>query len=89
MGWIHGELRYFLDILWNSMKSNYELGYEIRDFDRFGKITQRRIHGIKNNLIWIKIRGDIKEQKLDRKSITKREKCEIKSKINLICDSKL
>ena len=33
------------------------------------------------------IRGDIKEQKLDRKSIAKREKFKIKSKIILIYDS--
>ena len=35
------------------------------------------------------IRGEIKEHKLDRKSITKREKFEVKSKLILIYDSKL
>ena len=58
-------------------------------FDRFGKRTQRQIQKIKNYTIWIKICGEIREQKLDRKSIAKREKSEIKYKINLIYDSKL
>ena len=35
---------------------------EIRENGRIGKITQRRIHGIKNHLIWISIRGEIKER---------------------------
>ena len=34
------------------------------DFDIFRKITQRQIHGIKNQLIWIEIQEEIKEQKL-------------------------
>ena len=38
------------------------------DFDIFRKITQRRIHGIKNHRIWIKIHREINEQKLDRNS---------------------
>ena len=59
------------------------------DFDRFGKRTKKRIHEIKNHSIWINIRREIKEQKLDRKSIAKREKFEIKSKVNQIYDSKL
>ena len=37
------------------------------NFGRFGKQTPRRIHGIKNHSIWIKIRGEIKEKKLERK----------------------
>ena len=43
----------------------------------------------KNHSIWIKIRGEIKEQKLDRKSIANRERSEIKSKVNLIYNFKL
>ena len=43
----------------------------------------------KNHSISIKICKEIKEQKLDGKLITKREKSEIKYKINLIYDSKL
>ena len=35
---------------------------EIRENGGFGKITQRRIHEIKSHLIWISIRGEIKEQ---------------------------
>ena len=48
------------------------------DFSRYGKRTPRKIHIIKNHLIWIKILGEIKEQKLGRKSIVKREKTELK-----------
>ena len=44
------------------------------DFDKFRKITQRQIHGIKNHSIWIKILREIKEQKLGRKSIARKEK---------------
>ena len=58
-GRIQGELRYFWGILWNLTKSNDEMRWEIRDFDIIGKKTWRRIHGIKNNWIWIKIRGEI------------------------------
>ena len=36
------------------------------DFDIFGKRTRNRIHGIKNHIIWIKIRGEIDEQSLER-----------------------
>ena len=61
-GQIHGEIRDFLEIFWNLIKSDNELEIEIRENDRFRKITQRRIHGIKNHLIWISIRGEIKEQ---------------------------
>ena len=59
------------------------------DFDIFGKRTQRGIYGIKNHLIWIKIHREIREQKSNRKWIAKKEKSEIKSKINLIYDAKL
>ena len=56
------EIRYFLDIFWNLIKSDDELVIENRENGRFRKITQRRIHGIKNNSIWISDRGEIKEQ---------------------------
>ena len=55
---IHGEIRDFQEIFWNLIKSKDELVIEI---GRFRKITQRRIHGIKNHSIWITIRGEIKE----------------------------
>ena len=51
--------------------------------------TPRRIHGIKNHSIWIKICGEIKEQKLDRKSIMRIEKTENLSKVQLIYESNL
>ena len=35
---------------------------ENRENDRFRKITQRRIHGIKNHSIWISNCGEIKER---------------------------
>ena len=88
-GRIHGKIKFFWRTSWNSIKSNNELRWEIRNFNIFGKRTQIQIHLIKNFLIWIKICGEIKEQKKDRKSIAKREKSEIKSKINLIYESKL
>ena len=62
---------------------------EITDLGRFGKRTPRRMHGIKNNLIWMKIHKKIEEQKLDRKSFLRTEKTNIKSKTNPLYDSKL
>ena len=44
------------------------------DFSNFRKITLRQIHEIKNISIWIKIHGEIKKQKFDRKLIIMREK---------------
>ena len=35
---------------------------ENRESGRFRKITQRRIHGIKNHSIWISNRREMKEQ---------------------------
>ena len=35
---------------------------EIRENGRFRKITQRQIYRIKNQSIWISIRGEIKER---------------------------
>ena len=58
-GRIHRELGQFLMIFLNLIKSDNEMWIEIRDFDIFGKNTRRRIHRIKNHLIWIKIRGEI------------------------------
>ena len=44
-GQIHGEIR-DRKIFWNSIKSNDELRWEIRENNIFGKRTQKRIHGI-------------------------------------------
>ena len=60
-GRIHREMRDFREIFWNLIKLDNELVIEIRENTRFRKINQRRIHGIKNHSIWIKIRGEIKE----------------------------
>ena len=70
-GRIHKELRYFWGVLKNLIKWDNELKWEIRKCDRFMKRTSRKIHGIKNHSIWIKIRGEIKKQKLGR--ISERE----------------
>ena len=61
-GRIHREIRYFREIFWNLIKSYNELVIEIRENGGFKKITQRRIHRIKNHSIWISILGEIKEQ---------------------------
>ena len=53
-GRIHGEIRDFQEIFWNSIKSDDELRWEIRENDRFGKKTQKRIHGTKIHSISIK-----------------------------------
>ena len=55
-GQIHGELGKFEIYLWNSVKLDNELRLEIGRFSILRKITQMRIHGIKNQLIWIRIR---------------------------------
>ena len=59
-GPIHGELGKFKRYLWNSVKSDDELRLEIGRFSILRKITQNRIHGIKNQVIWIRIRREIK-----------------------------
>ena len=61
-GRIQGEIWEFWEIFWNSIKLDDELSWEIKDFDRFKKRTQRWIQEIKNYSIWIKIRGEIKAQ---------------------------
>ena len=61
-GRIHREIRYFQEIFWNLIKSDDELVIEIRENGGLRKITQRRIHGIKNHSIWISNRGEIKER---------------------------
>ena len=58
-GRIHGELGKFERYLQNSVKSDDELRLEIGRFDILRKITQNRIHGIKNQVIWIRIRREI------------------------------
>ena len=68
---IHGELRKFESYLWNSIKSDNKLRLEIKQFMIIRKITQLRIHGIKNQVIWIRIRGVIEVLSWDKNSITK------------------
>ena len=62
---------------------------EIRENDRFRKITQRQIHGIKNHSIWISIRGEIKERSGEKFLKIRRLKIEIKNEIKLNYDPKL
>ena len=59
-GRIHGELMDFLRTIWNMIKSDKEMWWEIREIYIFRK-NQRQIHVIKNYRIWIKIRGEINE----------------------------
>ena len=54
----------------------------MREIDIFENITERRIHRIKNHSIWIKIRGEINERIREKFPNVKREKSEIKNKIN-------
>ena len=60
-GRIYREIRIFEICFGNLIKSDDELVIEIRKNDRFRKITQKRIHGIKNHSIWISIGGEIRE----------------------------
>ena len=88
-GRIHGEIRDFRQIFWNLIKSDNELVIEIRKNGRFRKITQRRIHGIKNHSICISIRGEIKEQSGEKFLKIRRTKTKIKDEIKLNYDPKL
>ena len=60
-GRIHGELGKFERYLQNLVKSDDELRLEIGRFDILRKITQNRIHGIKNQVIWWRIRREIED----------------------------
>ena len=88
-GRIHREIRYFWEIFWSMIKSDNELVIEIRENGRFRKITQRRIHRIKNHSIWISIHREIKEQSGEKFLKIGRSKTEIKNKIKLNYDPKL
>ena len=57
-GRIHRDLGNFERYLRNLIKSDDELTIEI-GFMILRKITQLRIHGIKNQVIWMRIRGVI------------------------------
>ena len=71
------------------IKSDDELVIEIREKGRLRKITQRRIHGIKNHSIWISNRGEIKERSGEKFLKIGRSKTKIKNKIKLNYDPKL
>ena len=62
---------------------------ENRENDRFRKITQRRIHRIKNHSIWISNRREIKEQSGMKFLKIGRTKTEIENEIKLNYDPKL
>ena len=70
-GRIHGELGNFERYLWNSIKSDNELSLEIRHFIILRKITQFQIYGIKNWVIWMRIRGVIEVWNWEKNSIAK------------------
>ena len=62
---------------------------ENRENGRFRKITQRRIHGIKNHSIWISNRREIKERSGMKFLKIRRTKTKIENKIKLNYDPKL
>ena len=62
---------------------------ENRENDRFRKITQRRIHGIKNHSIWISNCGEIKERSRMNFLKIRITKTKIKNEIKLNYDPKL
>ena len=62
---------------------------KIRENGRLRKITQRRIHGIKNHSIWISIRREIKERSGEKFLSAIKRKTEIKDEIKLNYDPKL
>ena len=70
-GRIHGELGIFERYSWNSVKSDDESRLEIGRFDILRKITQNRIHGIKNQVIWIRIRREIEDWRWGKNSFRK------------------
>ena len=55
-GQIYGELGNLERYLRNSIKLDKKLRLEIGQFIILRKITQLRIHGIKNQTIWMRIR---------------------------------
>ena len=62
---------------------------KIRENGGFRKLTQRQIHGIKNHLIWISIRGEFKEQSGEKFLKIGRTKIKINDEIKLNYDPKL
>ena len=70
-GRIHGELGKFERYLQILIKSYDELRLEIGRFDILRKITQNRIHGIKNQVIWWRIRREIEILRREKNSFRK------------------
>ena len=70
-GRIHGELGIFERYSWNSVKSDDELRLEIGQFDILRNITQNRIHRIKNQVIWWRIRREIENLRKEKNSFQK------------------
>ena len=62
---------------------------ENRENGGFRKITQKRIHEIKNHMIWISSCGEIKERSGMKFLKIGRSKTEIENKIKLNYDPKL
>ena len=81
-GRIHEELGKFERYLQNLVKPDDESRLEIGQFDILRKITQNRIHGIKNQVIWWRIRREIEIGREEKIRFEKRFKTEIKSKLN-------
>ena len=73
-GRIHREIRKFERYHRNSIKSDDELSLKIWHFIILRKITQLRIHGIKNWMIWMRIHRVIEVWRWVKISIAKRIK---------------
>ena len=91
-GRIHREIRYFREIFWKMIKLDNELVMENMKNGRFRRITQRRIHGIKNHSIWISNCEEIKERremKFSKAEEHKTKRLQINDEIKLNYDPKI
>ena len=73
----------------NLIKSDDEMWIEIRQFDIFGKKTQRRIHKIKNHWIWIWFHREIIDWTWEKFLKNKIVKTKIEIEINSNYDLKM
>ena len=65
-GRIHREIRKFMMISSNLIKSDDELMIEIGENGILWKRTSNRFHKIKNHRIWLWFRGEIEDQSGER-----------------------
>ena len=65
-GRIHGEIRKFMMISSNLIKSDDELMIEVGENDRLWKKTSKYFHKIKNHRIWLWFCKEIEDQSGER-----------------------